>query len=95
MLVLKRREGQWIEIVHRSGDRLRVRVYNIRSRFPGRLDLAFDDAAGCFAVLRPESSPAPGPRGDQPPGTERRARTRCPTVSLGIPVRLRRRARRS
>jgi hypothetical protein len=54
MLVLKRKEGQWIEITHRSGDVLRIRVYNIRSRFPGQLDLAFADEGRHFEVRRPE-----------------------------------------
>ena len=54
MLVLKRKEGQWIEIAHKSGDKLRIRVYNIRSRFPGQLDLAFDDGSRNFEVQRPE-----------------------------------------
>ena len=54
MLVLKRREGQWVDIVHRSGDTLRVRVYNIRARDQGQLDLAFDDDARHFAIERPE-----------------------------------------
>jgi len=54
MLVLKRKEGQWIEIAHRSGDRLRIRVYNIHSRSPGQLDLAFDDGDSNFQIFRPE-----------------------------------------
>ena len=40
MLVLKRREGQWIEIHHRSGDSIRIRVYNIWARSEGQVDLA-------------------------------------------------------
>lgn len=54
MLILRRKEGQWVEITHRSGDTIRVRVYNIRARQPGQLDLAFDDDARNFAVQRPE-----------------------------------------
>lgn len=56
MLVLKRKEGQWIEVVHKTGDLLRIRVYNIRSRYPGQLDLAFEDEAHNFAIHRPERS---------------------------------------
>jgi Global regulator protein family len=59
MLVLRRKEGQWIEIAHKSGDTIRIRVYNIRSRFPGQLDLAFDDAARNFEVRRPERPASP------------------------------------
>jgi hypothetical protein len=54
MLVLRRTEGQWLEIMHDSGDRMWIRVYNIRSRFPGQLDLAFDDPDHCFRIERPE-----------------------------------------
>jgi hypothetical protein len=63
MLVLRRKEGQWVEIRHHSGDTIRVRVYNIRSRAPGQLDLAFDDDARNFQVQRPE-------RGVAVPGEE-------------------------
>jgi hypothetical protein len=54
MLILRRKEGQWVEITHRSGDVIRVRVYNIRARAPGQLDLAFDDDDRNFVILRPE-----------------------------------------
>jgi Global regulator protein family len=54
MLVLRRKEGQWIEITHPSGDRVRIRVYNIRSGFPGHLDLAFDDAEHHYTIRRGE-----------------------------------------
>ena len=54
MLILRRKEGQWVEITHKSGDTIRIRVYNIRSRFPGQLDIAFDDDARNFAIQRPE-----------------------------------------
>lgn len=54
MLVLKRREGQWVEITHKSGDRLRLRVCRIRGGPPGRLDVAFDDDPRNFRIERPE-----------------------------------------
>ena len=54
MLILRRKEGQWVEIKHKSGDVIRVRVYNIRTRYPGQLDLAFDDDARNFTIQRPE-----------------------------------------
>ena len=57
MLILRRKEGQWIEIKHKSGDVVRIRVYNIRTRYPGQLDLAFDDVARNFAIQRPERGP--------------------------------------
>jgi hypothetical protein len=72
MLVLKRKEGQWIEIKHKSGDTLRIRVYNIRSRFPAQADLAFEDIPRNFEIQRPERSVRPGPEAAAP---EDRART--------------------
>ena len=54
MLVLKRKEGQWVDVIHRSGDRMRIRVYNIRNQVPRQLDLAFDDDARHFTIERPE-----------------------------------------
>jgi hypothetical protein len=72
MLVLKRKEGQWIEIIHRSGDVIRLRVYDIQSvsGTPSRANLAFDDSARNFEIRRPErrlTAPAPTPAavGDQ------------------------------
>ncbi len=54
MLILRRKEGQWVEITHRSGDTIRVRVCNVRARNAGQIDLAFDDEARNFTVQRPE-----------------------------------------
>ncbi|RUL87249.1 hypothetical protein [Tautonia sociabilis] len=56
MLVLKRKEGQWVEIIHRSGDVIRLRVYDIQSSpgSPSRANLAFDDSARNFEIRRPE-----------------------------------------
>ena len=54
MLVLKRKEGQWVEITHKSGDKLRIRAFRIREGFPSQLDLAFDDDDRNFEIQRPE-----------------------------------------
>jgi Global regulator protein family len=54
MLILRRKEGQWIDITHRSGDVIRVRVCNVRARYPGQVDLALDDDARNFVIQRPE-----------------------------------------
>ncbi len=54
MLVLKRKEGEWVEITHKSGDVLRIKVYDISGRSPARANLAFDDAARNFQIQRPE-----------------------------------------
>ena len=54
MLVLRRKEGQWIEVEHRSGDVLRFRVYDISGESCGRVNLAFDDPPRNFSIQRPE-----------------------------------------
>jgi hypothetical protein len=54
MLVLRRHEGQWVELTHRSGDQIWIRVYNLRRGYPGQLDMAFDDPDSCFNVQRGE-----------------------------------------
>lgn len=56
MLVLKRRDGQWIDITHKSGDVLRLRVYNVRRENDrvGQVNLAFEDDARNFDIQRPE-----------------------------------------
>jgi uncharacterized protein Veg len=59
MLVLKRKEGQWVEITHKNGDKLRIRVYRIREGYPSQLDLAFDDDDRNFEIQRPERKSRP------------------------------------
>lgn len=54
MLVLKRKEGQWVEITHKNGDLLRIRVCQIEAGQPGHLNLCFDDDARNFEIERPE-----------------------------------------
>jgi hypothetical protein len=54
MLVLKRKEGEWVDITHKSGDVLRVRVCQIQPGRPSSLNLAFDDNPRNFAIERPE-----------------------------------------
>lgn len=57
MLVLKRSEGSWVDIVHvKSGEVLRVRTYNIEGvgNGRGRVELAFDDLAKNFTIQREE-----------------------------------------
>lgn len=61
MLILRRKEGQWVEIIHRSGETIRFRVYNIRTRHPGQLDIAFDDPTKNFTIQRPERALAADP----------------------------------
>jgi hypothetical protein len=65
MLVLRRSEGQWVEMTHRSGDRIRFRVYDLVNQGVGRVHLAFDDPSRTFEIIRPErrqaapAAPAP------------------------------------
>ena len=54
MLILRRKEGQWIEVTHRSGDVLRFRVYDIGTPCSRTANLAFDDPAMNFSIQRPE-----------------------------------------
>ncbi len=63
MLVLKRKEGQWVEVKHKSGDTLRIRVYNVRVRPSGQADLAFEDGPRNFEIQRPERATTEGPGG--------------------------------
>lgn len=56
MLVLKRKEGEWVDVKHKSGDLVRVRVCHIR---PGLVDLVFDDSPRNFDIQRPERAHAP------------------------------------
>ncbi len=55
MLVIRRNDGQWVEVTHSSGDVLRFRVYGV-SQGPGigRVQLAFDDPERNFEIQRPE-----------------------------------------
>lgn len=63
MLILRRADGQWLDIQHKaSGDVIRIRVYDLRSRgptSPGHLNMAFDDDARHFQIERPERKPRP------------------------------------
>lgn len=56
MLVLKRSEGEWLEFQHKSGDVIRVRLYNIRH---GHTQVACDDPAYNFAISRPDKDKKP------------------------------------
>lgn len=69
MLVLKRKEGQWIELTHRSGDTLRFRVYNIVCDHHGRVNIAFDDPDRHFEIQRPERFARGADLAPQPAGT--------------------------
>ncbi len=54
MLVIRRTEGQWVEVTHKSGDTMRIRIYDLGHEGTGRAHLAFDDPARNFAIQRPE-----------------------------------------
>lgn len=80
-LVLTWRRGQWIEITHKSGDVMRIRVADFPDRPEGiAVKLAFEDAPRNFEVGRksatiretarkrplPELSDPPNPGGKAP-----------------------------
>ena len=54
MLILRRKEGDWTLVKCKCGCELPIRTYNIRTRYPGQLDLAFDDPGRNFSIQRPE-----------------------------------------
>jgi sRNA-binding carbon storage regulator CsrA len=54
MLILKRKEGQWVEIAHRSGDIMRVKIYDIKEGAPPTARMAFEDGDRNFDVCRSE-----------------------------------------
>lgn len=58
MLVLRRRDGQWVELIHRSGDVLRIRVYGIGERGVDQVSIAFDDDDRNFEIKRLERDEA-------------------------------------
>ncbi len=49
-LILRGEEGQWVEIIHRSGDKIRVRVCNIRPLYTGKFDMVLDDPDQNFLI---------------------------------------------
>jgi len=70
VLILGRREGQWVTVVHNaSGDTLRIRLFHVRGRSRGdapRCQLGFDDPDWRFLIDRPQPksvdpSEDPGP----------------------------------
>jgi hypothetical protein len=61
-LVVRRGNKQWIEIVHRSGDVLRIQLYSRPGDPPLRdARVAFDDPNRNFEIYRPESERASRP----------------------------------
>jgi hypothetical protein len=48
-------------MTHRSGDRIRFRVYDLNNQGVGRVHLAFDDPARNFEIVRPERRTATVP----------------------------------
>jgi hypothetical protein len=70
MLVLRRKDGEWIEVTHRSGEVLRFRVYDLSGEMHGRVHLAFDDPDRNFSIQRPERL-LRGPHFVVPPETRR------------------------
>jgi hypothetical protein len=67
MLVLKRKEGQWVEITDKLGNLLRIRLCNVEirmnleGRMVGQANLAFGDPDRNFEIDRPERKPKTTP----------------------------------
>ena len=72
MLILRRTEGQWLEVRHRSGDVLRILVARSdQSRHNHRklVLLGFEDADRLFEISRPDAAtrrPLPQPIAAEP-----------------------------
>ncbi len=65
MLVIRRREGQWIDVVHgATGDMVRIRVNTIRRDYD--VSLGFDDPDWNFEITRPKSVKAEVETEEQP-----------------------------
>lgn len=61
MLVLRRKQGQWLEVTHKSGDVMRVKVNAISNESKGsQVNLAFEDNARNFRIERPERNAGKG-----------------------------------
>lgn len=61
MLIHRRKQGQWVQITHKSGDVVRVLVQDLS---PFSALLGFDDDARNFTITRPERAqqdPVPPP----------------------------------
>lgn len=56
MLILRRKEGQWVNIKCNCGcgNMMRFRAYEISGEHPGKVNLAFDDKERHFTIERPE-----------------------------------------
>ena len=56
MLVLRRKEGQWVTVTCNCGcnKSMNIRLYKITGEQPGRANLAFDDDDMNFIINRPE-----------------------------------------
>lgn len=51
MLVLRRKEGQWVYIKHKSGDEIKIKLYDLMN---GKANMAFDDPDKNFIIQRQE-----------------------------------------
>jgi hypothetical protein len=55
MLVIRRTEGQWVEVTHvATGDVLRLRLYGLT--VAGRVNVAFDDLPRKFKIRRGDTT---------------------------------------
>lgn len=85
MLVLRRNEGQWVEVTHKSGDTLRFRVYDLGHEGGRRAHLAFDDPARNFSIQRPERRERiESPAEPTSPATAEEALTAVPVEAAAV-----------
>jgi hypothetical protein len=65
MLVLSRRVGQWVELTHKSGDVIRIKLDRVQKDHQagesGQAWLVFDDAEKNFGIERPGRVARPAP----------------------------------
>jgi hypothetical protein len=66
-LILRRCEGNWIKIIHRSGDVLWLRHTEIRPEFGLTVEAHFCDDPKNFRILRGELLRVPPGAGAMPP----------------------------
>ena len=60
MLNIRRKPGQWVEVTHRSGDKMFIRL--VRDPITRALTLCFDDPPRNFEIARPERVRVGSPR---------------------------------
>lgn len=69
MYIVRRKEGEWVEVTSRSGDVLRIAIGRPTRGERGRVgsaELVFDDPERRFEIRRPEAEVVPRPEAEAP-----------------------------